>query len=149
MLAAFRKALPTLLRLTQAAAFLLLLSPLLTRPGLNPYHARIVAFRAIETGTSIFHHCLAGTTIAVDYVGNVLSQSDYFSKNGNGKSCVPLDPEQRCEAPNSVANLPLKGVVTVYAVVGDSGAYLCIAVSIFLILAMGKPKGKVEGKKNK
>jgi len=73
-----------------------ILNPSYDWPGLNPYHARIVAFRAIETGSTVFHHCLAGTTVAVDYLGNVLSSSDYFSKNNNGgQSCVPEQAETR------------------------------------------------------
>jgi hypothetical protein len=33
-----------------------ILNPSYDWPGLNPYHARIVAFRAIENGANIFHH---------------------------------------------------------------------------------------------
>jgi apolipoprotein N-acyltransferase len=122
-----------------------ILNPSYDWPGLNPYHARIVAFRAIETGTSIFHHCLAGTTIGVDYLGNVLSQSDYFAKNGDGEqSCVPLEAETRCKPPVNVAQLPMEGVVTVYAIVGDVLPYAMMAIAASLLV---EAKWGVEGKK--
>jgi len=114
----------------------IILNPSYDWPGLNPYHARIVAFRAIETGTSVFHHCLAGTTIAVDYLGNVQATGDYFSKNGNygQASCVPLDPDTICNAPVHSAQLPLRGVRTVYGYVNDAVAWGSVVVALRMLL---------------
>lgn len=121
-----------------------ILNPSYDWPGLNPYHARIVAFRAIETGTSIYHHCQAGTTAAVDYLGNMISMSDFFSDSGiDGKGqCVPHHPEQRCEPPVNVAQLPLKGVWTVYGLVGDVLPFACVLLTGGALAAVRGGKGK-------
>ncbi len=108
-----------------------ILNPSYDWPGLNPYHARIAAFRAVETGTSVFHHCLAGTTLAVDYLGNILQQGDYFAGSGDGTTCIPLDPDTRCNPPNHVANLPLVGVWTLYGAVGDFVVWISAATLIY------------------
>ena len=120
----------------------IILNPSYDWPGLNPYHARIVAFRAIETGTSVFHHCLAGTTISVDYLGNTLLSGDYFAKNGKPTkdSCVPLDPDVLCSAPVHTTNLPLMGVSTIYGYISDIFAWVSIAVGLLLLAGPGNSK---------
>lgn len=83
----------------------IIINPSYDWPGLNPYHAHIAAFRAIETGASVVHHCIVGasqrhnrrfiqvsrcraeicvvsvvtgTSLAVDYRGVVLAHNDHF-----------------------------------------------------------------------
>jgi len=126
----------------------LVLNPSYDWPGLNPYHARIVAFRAIENGANIFHHCMAGTSLAVDYLGNALAQTDYFSKSGvnPSDSCIAFT-DKTCTNENIVAMMPTVGVKTLYGVVGDVLAWFCVATSIvlvfkFLVLGGGKKKGE-------
>merc|ERR1712072_288538 len=113
-----------------------ILNPSYDWPGLNPYHARIVAFRAIETGNNIFHHCQAGTSMAYDYLGNVLTSGDYFSQHRGdaGSNCIPMKPEKNCVPPTHIANLPMVGVKTVYGVVGDVVVYTCLAITVALMI---------------
>jgi len=111
------------------------LNPSFDWPGLNPYHARIVAFRAIENGANIFHHCLAGTSFAVDYIGNVLAQTDYFSVSGfhPERRCVPMK-EKPCINENIVAMMPTVGVRTLYGAVGDVLAWSCVFLTVAMTL---------------
>lgn len=127
----------------------LILNPSYDWPGLNPYHARITAFRAVETGTNIFHHCLAGTSLAVDFLGNVLATADYYGQGGqrqetsdSGGGCVPHHPEIPCRAPHIVASMPTRGTLTLYSCIGDLLAFVCLLVSVAMILRAIVPQTK-------
>lgn len=107
----------------------ILLNPSYDWPGLNPYHAHIAAFRAIETGASVVHHCMAGTSLAVDYRGVVLSHNDHFSTHHAADGAT---------SPKMVAMVPLRGVSTLYAdVFGDSLAYTCVVIVVVLLSPLG------------
>ncbi|GMI47193.1 hypothetical protein TrCOL_g5649 [Triparma columacea] len=117
----------------------LVLNPSYDWPGLNPYHARITAFRAVELGSSVFHHCQAGTTVGYDHLGNQLGHGDYFSPTTVGDGCKPLKPEIRCRPGGVVANLPIKGVSTIYAMVGEWVPIVCAAWTARVV--WGKTRG--------
>ena len=76
---------------------------------------------------------MAGTSIAVDYLGNVLGQVDYFSGSGTLPkfTCTPFN-EKPCKNENIVAMMPTSGVTTLYGLVGDILAYACIIASLAL-----------------
>ena len=93
----------------------------------DPLHAHMVTFRAIENGFSLVSQADLGLSIAVDYEGNVLAASDYFT----------TDPQVM------VAYVPMQGVHTIYATIGDLFAWLSMAGLVVLIGVAIARKGKV------
>ena len=78
--------------------------------AIDPAHTHDVTFRAIENGSSLVRQTSKGLSIAVDYEGRVLSSSDYFTTDQQVM----------------VAYVPMHGVRTIYATIGDLLAWLCI-----------------------
>ena len=76
----------------------------------DPAHAQDATFRAIENGFSLVREASKGLSITVDYEGRVLSASDYFTTDHQVM----------------VAYVPMHGVRTIYATIGDLFAWLCI-----------------------
>jgi apolipoprotein N-acyltransferase len=83
----------------------------------DPAHAQDATFRAIENGFSLVRETSRGLSIAVDYEGRVLSASDYFTTDQQVM----------------VAYVPMHGVRTIYTVIGDLFAWLCIIGLLALI----------------
>jgi apolipoprotein N-acyltransferase len=77
---------------------------------IDPYHTQMATFRAIENGYSLVRQASRGLAITVDYEGNALGASDFYAS----------DPQVM------VANVPMRGVHTVYATIGDLFAWLSI-----------------------
>jgi apolipoprotein N-acyltransferase len=84
---------------------------------IDPYHTQLITFRAIENGYSLVRPTSHGLSMTVDYEGNVLAASDYFT----------TDPQVM------VAYVPMHGVHTIYAAIGDMFAWLSIAGLVVLI----------------
>jgi apolipoprotein N-acyltransferase len=78
---------------------------------IDPWHTQDITFRAIENGFSLVRQTSNGLAMAVDYEGRVLASSDYFATGGQVM----------------IASVPMRGVQTIYAVVGDLFAWLCLA----------------------
>jgi apolipoprotein N-acyltransferase len=98
---------------------------------IDPYHTQMATFRAIENGFSLVRQASNGLAMTVDYEGNVLGASDYFTS----------DPQVM------VAYVPMQGVHTIYATIGDLFAWLSIAGLVGLIgfALVRRPKsGEVE-----
>lgn len=85
--------------------------------GITPYHARIANFRAIENGCSMITAAYHGLSTAVDYHGNVLSRMNDFTT------------EDRI----MIADIPTRGIKTIYSIIGDSFAWLCLLAFLTLI----------------
>ena len=129
----------------------IIMNPSYDWPGLNPYHAHIAAFRAIETGASVVHHCMVGTSLAVDYRGVVLAHNDHFTMAeqrcaqstmttgeapGGGAACDRK--KKAADGLYMTANVPTLGVTTLYAtVVGDALPQACLALLVYLVGAAG------------
>jgi apolipoprotein N-acyltransferase len=77
---------------------------------IDPLHTQHATFRAIENGYSLVRETSKGLSITVDYEGRVLSASDYFTTDNQVM----------------VAYVPVHGVRTIYATIGDLFAWLCI-----------------------
>jgi apolipoprotein N-acyltransferase len=92
---------------------------------LDPLTAHIAVFRAIENGVSIVRIADNGLSIAADPYGRILSATDHFQA------------DERL----IVAQVPTQGVFTLYSVIGDSFAWLCIAGMVALI-AWGIVRGR-------
>lgn len=101
---------PGMVRQAGQAGVDLLLAPSDDWQAIDPVHAQDATFRAIENGFSLVRQSSKGLSIAVDYEGRVLAASDYFTTDQQVM----------------VAYVPLHGVRTIYAAVGDLFAWLCI-----------------------
>src|SRR6266700_1744131 len=84
---------------------------------IDPWHTQDITFRAIESGFSLVRQTSNGLAIAVDYEGRVLASSDYFA---TGDQVL-------------IASVPIQGIQTLYALVGDLFAQFCVAGLIILL----------------
>lgn len=98
--------------------------------AIDPYHTQVATFSAIENGFSEVRQTSHGLSMAVDYEGQVLSASDYFT----------TDPQVM------VAYVPVQGVHTIYATIGDLFAWLSLAGLVVLIgVAFARRRKADEG----
>nr|AJW65422.1 apolipoprotein acyltransferase [Nocardiopsis sp. CMB-M0232] len=102
---------PGLMRQGGAAGTDIMLVSANTWEGIKEMHARNAVFRAVENGFSLFRQASRGRANAVDHQGRTLATTDYFA---TGQQTM-------------VAYVPTRGVTTVYAVIGDAFAWLCVA----------------------
>jgi apolipoprotein N-acyltransferase len=82
----------------------------------SPYHAQMAIVRAIENGTNLLRPVSGAVSIATDFNGKVLAQRNYFDE---GEKIV-------------VGYLPVEGVKTVYTIVGDIVAWMCLAALLVI-----------------
>jgi apolipoprotein N-acyltransferase len=94
----------------QARADILLVPANDWRP-VHVMHARAAELRAIENGVALVRSTGNGIAAAVDHLGRPLATADYFAT----------------DKLTMVADVPTQGAATIYARIGDSFAYLCIA----------------------
>ncbi len=73
--------------------------------GIDPWHTQHAVFRAIENGYSLVRQASNGLAMTVDYQGNVLTATDYYTteqQKGSGRStrtweiCSPGSASQGC-----------------------------------------------------
>ena len=101
----------------------------MTRERIDPYHTQVTTFRAIENGYSLVRQASNRLAMTVDYEGHVLAASDYFT----------TDPQVM------VAYVPMQGVRTIYATIGDLFAWLSMAGLVVLIgVAFARRRKAVE-----
>ena len=108
---------PGMVRQAGQAGADLLLVPSDDWQAVDPFHTQVATFRAIENGFSEVRQASKGLSMAVDYEGHVISSSDYFASDQQVL----------------VANVPVHGVHTIYAMIGDLFAWLCIIGLVALI----------------
>lgn len=82
--------------------------------GIKPYHSDVGAFRAVENGFSSVRQVVKGASLAVDYQGNVLGYQDYFTVDNA----------------TMIADVPVKGIQTLYGRWGDWLVYLAALVVV-------------------
>jgi len=93
--------------------------------SITPYVARMAHFRAIENGFSMVRADYHGLSTAVDYHGNVLAQMNDFTT----------------EETIMVADIPTKGIKTIYSQIGDLFAWLCV-LGFLIMIGLGFSKFK-------
>ena len=118
----------------------ILLSPAHDWPEIDPIHAQMAVFRAIENGVSVVRQADQGRSITVDPYGRVLAEMDHFTASERVM----------------VAQVPTQGVFTVYSVIGDLFGWLSVVgfviVAIWAVVrgrkaartAPPQPEGQVE-----
>jgi apolipoprotein N-acyltransferase len=87
--------------------------------GTHPYHTEVGLLRAVEDGMAVMRQTNEGTSMAVDANGNLLAVQDFFTT----------------QQPILIADLPTRGLRTLYGVLGDWLAYLAIGLSVGLLVA--------------
>jgi apolipoprotein N-acyltransferase len=88
--------------------------------AISPYHTYMAVFRGIENGCSIVRQASGGLSIATDYRGKTAASLDFY-KEGTKMW---------------VADIPVGHVSTMYTVIGDAFAYICIAFALGNLLYM-------------
>ncbi len=88
---------------------------------ITPYHTYAASFRAIEQGFNLVRSASRGLSASFNCKGQVLSSQNYFIT----KDAI------------FYSDVPMKGQKTIYAVIGDLFAWICvllfISISIFYI----------------
>ncbi|MCT7656866.1 nitrilase-related carbon-nitrogen hydrolase [Mycobacterium deserti] len=107
---------PALVRQAGQARADILLVPSNDWQPVDTIHARAATYRAVENGLALVRPTGNGISIAVNHLGQTLATADYFTT----------------PALTMVADVPTRGVATVYARLGDTFAYVCIALLALL-----------------
>lgn len=95
--------------------------------GIDPLHTEMASFRAVEQGHSILRSTRFGLSAAITPYGEMVSQMSSFDDNNK----------------IMYANLPAKGVTTIYSLIQDSFVYLCIAfLLLFIVLIIQSNRNK-------
>jgi apolipoprotein N-acyltransferase len=118
----------------------ILLSPAHDWREIDPMHAQMAVFRAIENGVSVVRQADQGRSITADPYGRVLAEMDHFTASERVM----------------VAQAPTNGVFTVYSVIGDLFGWLSVVgfvvIAVWAIVrgrkaartAPPQPEGQVE-----
>jgi apolipoprotein N-acyltransferase len=107
---------PGMIRQAAHAGADLMLAPANDWREIDPVHTQAATLRAIENGFSLVRQASHGLAIAVDYEGHVLTASDYFTTDQQVM----------------VADVPMHGVHTIYAAIGDAFVWLCMLILVAL-----------------
>jgi apolipoprotein N-acyltransferase len=84
---------------------------------IDPIHTRMALVRGIENGCSVVRQTNKGLSAAADPQGRILASVDFF----------------RTRPAVMVAQVPVRGVSTLYARVGDLFAWLCVVALAMLL----------------
>ncbi|WP_432839932.1 nitrilase-related carbon-nitrogen hydrolase [Dactylosporangium sp. CA-092794] len=82
-------------------------------PEMGRVHTQMAGLRAVENGYALVRQDYDGSSQAFDHQGHVLSQQD----TTNPAQTAPW-----------IVDVPVKGVTTVYRIIGDAFAWLCVAL---------------------
>lgn len=85
---------------------------------IRPYHTEVGLFRAVEGGFSVVRQVNAGASMATDWAGRVLARQDFFTTADR----------------LMIADVPTRGVRTLYGLVGDAFAWLASALALALFV---------------
>jgi apolipoprotein N-acyltransferase len=94
------------------------LSPAGDWQAIDPRHTEIASFRAIEQGFNLVRQSNGGLSAAYDYQGRILASMDEYHSTD-----LTL-----------VAQVPTRGVRTIYSRLGDWFAWLCILEGLTLVI---------------
>lgn len=96
-----------------------LLAPSNDWPAIQSIHAHMARVRSIENGVSLVRPTSDGLTLVTDPQGRTLAQMNHFAANEH----------------LLIAPVPTSGTVTIYAMVGDAFAWLCVLGFVGLLAA--------------
>jgi apolipoprotein N-acyltransferase len=90
--------------------------------AIDPWHTRMASFRAIEQGVNLVRQTSRGLSAAYDYEGRTLAAMDHYTATDRAL----------------VAQVPTRGVRTVYTVLGDWAGWASLVALAVLILPRRK-----------
>lgn len=82
--------------------------------AIDPVHTRMALVRGVENGCSVVRQTHQGLSAAADYQGRIVAASDYF----------------RTEPHVMVAQLPSRGVRTIYPLAPSLLPFVCLAALV-------------------
>jgi apolipoprotein N-acyltransferase len=85
--------------------------------AIDPRHTEMASFRAIEQGFNLVRQTNRGLSAAYDYEGHPLAHMDHY----------------QAQELTMVAQIPTRGVRTLYSLVGNWLAWLSLAVLVVLV----------------
>ncbi len=88
--------------------------------AITPLHAKMAVFRAVEQGVPLLRPANHGLSVATDYQGRLLASMNHFTT------------EDRV----LIAFIPIKGSRTVYSMIGDTFAWICVFGALGLSLLL-------------
>ena len=91
---------------------------------ISPYHTYAASFRAIEQGFNLVRSVSEGLSASFNYKGQVLSSQDFFNTDDT----------------ILYSDVPTKGQKTVYSILGDYFAWMCIAFLMIISAILIKQK---------
>ena len=94
--------------------------------GIDPLHTEMAAFRAVEQGHSVLRSTRFGLSAAITPYGEMVSQMSSFDDNDK----------------IMYAQLPTKGVTTLYSVIKDSFVFLCMGFLLLFMAIASRSKNK-------
>ncbi len=94
----------------------IVLDPAGDTPAISPRHTHLASFRAIEQGFNLVRPTDYGLSAAYDYQGRQIAAADYSQARDHVM----------------VAQVPTRGVRTIYSLLGDWFAWACIAAVALL-----------------
>jgi apolipoprotein N-acyltransferase len=109
---------PSFMRQAGVARTDILLDPSGDWRAIDPLHTQMACMRAVELGCSVIRQTSGGLSEAVDYEGRTLASMDHFTTPAAERVMV--------------AQVPVAGVVTAYARIGDVFSWTCLAVLLTL-----------------
>lgn len=109
---------PQLLRQAGLLKADIVLNPSNEWPAIDPWHTQMASLRAIEEGVSVVHQASHGLAAAFDYEGNRIAAVDYYASPGA----------------TMIADVPTRGVRTLYSRLGDWFAWACAAALLALVV---------------
>ena len=110
---------PALVRQAGRAHVGLMIAPSNDWPAIDPWNTEMAAFRAIENGCTLVRDVSNGRSLAVDYLGRTLGETDFFQ-----------DPRHIL-----VVDVPTEGVRTLYSRLGDLFGWLCVLSLVVIVIA--------------
>ena len=110
----------------------ILLSPSKEWDGINPMHAEMAVFRAIENGTAVIRQADEGLSIVVDGYGRTLASGEGLADSGN----------------YLLAEVPTSSPTTLYPVIGDVVGIISVVglliVVVYALISGRRQKREVQ-----
>jgi apolipoprotein N-acyltransferase len=85
---------------------------------IDPWHTQMAVFRAVEQGFNMVRHVSNGLSIAVDYQGRVCGAMDHYHVSGDRVL---------------IAEVPIRGIRTIYSRIGDLFSWMALAGLFVLV----------------
>ena len=103
----------------------LVLDPSNDWKAIDPWHTRMASFRAIEQGVNLVRQTSKGLSAAYDYQGRTLAEMDHYRAGDHAL----------------VAQVPTRGVRTLYAIFGDWAGWGSLALlALLTVRARRRPR---------